>query len=160
MLLWWGDGGQREFVSRPERFKKENQLLLSVFLSDQRIHQNTGCLITYQHFWCLFARQRERKKMIFWCCERYIPAPLSWSPGGNSLLSSDLWKVWWISSESVLLYASLFILSHSLLFVRSRSQTGLRAGPQGWTCSSLFDLPGLPFGSLENRGMKVNCKFL
>lgn len=47
-----------------------------------------------------------------------------------------------------------------LLFVCSRSQTGLRAGPRGLTRSSLFDLPGLPFGSLENRGMKVNCKFL
>lgn len=129
-----------------------NEIRGSIKIPDLRLHISISDV-------CLLDTERE-KRSYFDVVRDIIPAPLSWSPGGNSLLSSDLWKVWWISSESGLLYASLFILSPSLLFVCSRSQTGLRAGPQGLTCSSLFDLPGLPFGSLENRGMKVNCKFL
>lgn len=127
MLLWWGDGGQREFVSRPERFKKENQLLLSEFLSDQRIHQNTGCLITYQHFWCLFARQRERKKMIFWCCERYIPAPLSWSPGGK--LTPELWLVESLVDQLwICPFVCLPLYSLPLSFVCALSQSNRTKG--------------------------------
>lgn len=170
MLLWWGNGGQFEFVSWPARFKKRTGCCFNAFFCvcfyhyykkrDQRIHQNTGSLITYQHFWCLFARHREKEKIRFWCCERYIPAPLSWSPGGK--LTPELWLVESLVDQLwICPFVCLPLYSLPLSFVCVLSQSNRTKGRSpGVNMSSLFDLPGLPFGSLENRGMKVNCKFL
>lgn len=47
----------------------------------------------------------------------------------------------------------------SFVCVLSQSNRAKGRSP-GDSTLSLFDLPALPFGSLENRGMKVNCKFL
>lgn len=127
MLLWWENGGQFEFVSWPAPLKRERAAAFSVSITTitNEIRGSIKIPDLWLHisiFWCLFARRREKKKIIFWCCERYIPAPLSWSPGAK--LTPELWLV-----ESLLdqlwicpfVYLPLYSLPLSFVCVLSQS---------------------------------------
>lgn len=90
---------------------------------DQRIHQNTGCLITYQHVWCLFARQRDDILMLW---EIYTRSTFMVTRGK---LTPELWLVESLVDQLwICPFVCLPLYSLPLSFVCALSQSNRTKG--------------------------------
>lgn len=190
MLLLWGNGGQFAFVSSANsswsclaRFKKRTAAALMHFSSsiDTIWNKITGsgktldlwlhisisdvCLLTCFH-------TEEETEIIFWCWLQILnPATftLTWGVLEVSEQKAELWLAeslvdllrmypFLLSFYFPLFVSSLFSLP-LFLCVLSQS-TGPKGQSPGLNMLQPFRFNRPAFGSLENGGMKVNCKFL